>query len=83
MGALDKVTMREFDDACLDPVIQINHGDIRRLRESNNLSQPVFARYLNTSRSTVEKWETGAKRPSGLALKLLAVIRKHGLEVLH
>lgn len=32
--------------------------------------------------STVEKWETGAKRPSGMALKLLAVIEKHGLEVL-
>ncbi len=27
------------------------------------ISQPVFARYLNTSVSTVQKWETGAKRP--------------------
>jgi putative transcriptional regulator len=46
------------------------------------VSQPVFARYLNTSESTVEKWETGAKRPSGMALKLLAVVQKHGLNVL-
>jgi len=42
----------------------------------------VFARYLNTSESTVQKWESGAKRPSGLALKLLAVVEKHGLKVL-
>ena len=42
----------------------------------------MFARYLNTSESTVEKWETGAKRPSGMALKLLSVIQKHGLGVL-
>jgi putative transcriptional regulator len=43
---------------------------------------PVFARYLNTSESTIEKWETGAKQPSGMALKLLAVVEKHGLAVL-
>jgi putative transcriptional regulator len=42
----------------------------------------VFALYLNTSESTVEKWETGAKGPSGMALKLLAIVKKHGLEVL-
>ncbi len=42
----------------------------------------MFARYLNTSESTVEKWETGAKRLSGMALKLLAIVQKHGLSVL-
>ena len=47
-----------------------------------HVSQPVFARYLNTSESTVQKWESGAKRPSGMALKLLAVVEKHGLKVL-
>lgn len=46
------------------------------------MSQPVFVRYPNTSESTVEKWEMGAKKPSGMALKLLTVVRKHGLEVL-
>jgi DNA-binding transcriptional regulator YiaG len=47
-----------------------------------HVCQPVFARYLNTSESTVQKWESGAKRPSGMALKLLAVVEKHGLKVL-
>jgi putative transcriptional regulator len=42
----------------------------------------VFARYLNTSESTIEKWETGAKKPSGAALKLLAIVQKHGLQIL-
>ena len=42
----------------------------------------MFARYLNTSESTVEKWETGAKRPSGMALKLLVIVEKDGLGVL-
>ncbi len=46
------------------------------------MSQTIFARYLNTSESTVQKWETGAKRPSGMALRLLQVVKKHGLTVL-
>jgi putative transcriptional regulator len=55
---------------------------IKKLRERLQVSQPVFARYLNTSESTIEKWETGAKQPSGMALKLLAVVQKHGLGAL-
>jgi putative transcriptional regulator len=52
------------------------------LREKTHVSQPVFARYLNTSESTGEKWETGANRPSGMALKLLNIVGEHGLKVL-
>ena len=40
------------------------------------------ARYLNNSESTVQKWEAGSEQPSGMALKLLAVVQKHGLDVL-
>lgn len=82
VGALDKATMRDFDARHLAVPAAIEPAQIKQLREANNVSQPVFARYLNTSESTVEKWETGAKRPSGMALKLLAVVRKHGLQVL-
>ncbi|MDI5735185.1 helix-turn-helix domain-containing protein, partial [Salmonella enterica subsp. enterica serovar Cerro] len=47
-----------------------------------NVSQSVFARYLNTSVSTVQKWESGAKRPSGMSLKLLNVVQKRVLKLL-
>ena len=82
VGALDKATMRDFDARHLAVSSVMEPAQIKQLREANNISQPVFARYLNTSESTVEKWETGAKRPSGMALKLLTVIQKHGLQVL-
>jgi putative transcriptional regulator len=82
VGVIDKATMRDFDVACLDVPVSMEPRQIKKLRESNNVSQPVFARFLNTSESTVEKWETGAKRPSGMALKLLAIVQKHGLRVL-
>lgn len=82
VGAFDKATMRDFDAACLSAMPTFAPKDIQKLREASKVSQPVFARYLNTSESTVEKWETGAKRPSGMALKLLAIVQKHGLQML-
>lgn len=82
IGAIDKATMREFDESCLTAPSPMLPKEIKRIRESARVSQPVFARYLNTSESTVQKWEAGTKRPSGMALKLLAVVEKHGLKVL-
>lgn len=81
-GTIDKATMRHFDETCLTVPTAFAPADIKRLRESNHVSQPVFARYLNTSESTVEKWEAGKKKPSGIALKLLTIVQKHGLDVL-
>ena len=82
ISAIDKTTMRSFDTSCLAVPVEIEPEQIKHIRELNHVSQPIFARYLNTSESTVQKWETGAKRPSGMALKLLSVIQKHGLTVL-
>ena len=82
VGAIDKATMRNFDGASLSAAPNFSALDIQKLRKRNHVSQPIFARYLNTSESTVEKWESGAKRPSGMALKLLAIVEKHGLSVL-
>lgn len=81
-GTIDKATMRGFDESCLATPPVIAAKQIKRIREQAHVSQPVFARYLNTSESTVQKWEAGTKRPSGMALKLLAVVEKHGLKVL-
>jgi len=81
-GTIDKETMRTFDETCLSAPTALSPEEIRSLRERNRVSQPVFARYLNTSESTVQKWETGAKRPSGPALKLLDIVQKHGLGML-
>lgn len=81
-GTVDKATMRHFDETCLATPEELTPKQIKALRESYHVSQPVFARYLNTSESTVEKWESGATRPQGAALKLLSVAKKHGLEIL-
>jgi putative transcriptional regulator len=81
-GTIDKATMRKFDESCLSVPEQMEPERIKRIREGQRVSQPVFARYLNTSESTIEKWESGAKKPSGMALKLLDIVEKHGLKLL-
>lgn len=78
---MNKMTMLGFDARHLVPS-PIAPAEIKQLREANNVSQRVFARYLNTSESTVQKWELGAKRPSPPLRKLLSVVQKHGLQVL-
>lgn len=82
IGALDKQTMREFDALTLPPVRELSARQIRAIRVRTQVSQAVFAAMLNTSVSTVQKWEIGEKRPSGPSLKLLNVIERKGLEAL-
>jgi len=81
-GVMDAKTMREFDALCLPPVKQYTPRQIKRIRTRNKASQAVFAAYLNTSPSTVQKWEQGQKKPNGPSLKLLNLVDKKGLEAL-
>ncbi len=80
VGAIDKRTMRDFDETCIAPVKTLSPEEIRALRERENLSQPVFARYLNVSKNLVSDWERGVKRPGGPALRLLTLIEKNGIQ---
>jgi putative transcriptional regulator len=81
-GAVSKVTMREFEAICPTPVRPLSATDIRDLRLALNFSQPVFALHLNTTASTIRKWEQGDSRPAGPALKLLNVIADKGLQAI-
>lgn len=81
-GLMNARTMREFDVLCLPRIKEYSAGQIKRIREQNKASQAVFAAYLNTSVSTVQKWERGEKKPNGPSLKLLNLVESKGLEVL-
>ncbi len=78
-GVIDKQTMRRFDDACLTPIRPLKPKEIKAIREREQVSQTVFANYLNVTSSLISKWERGEKRPSGASLKLLSLVEKKGL----
>jgi putative transcriptional regulator len=80
-GAINRITLREFDIEGLPPVPPLRPIDIKRIRTREHVSQAVFAALLNTSVSTVQKWEIGQKRPTGTALKLLHLVQKNGLAI--
>jgi putative transcriptional regulator len=82
LGVVDGKTMREFKSLRVEAPKTYAAGDIKRLRLKAKASQAVFAAYLNTSVSTVQKWEIGQKSPSGPALKLLDLVDRKGLKAL-
>jgi len=82
IGAVSKLTMREFDATCPPPVRNFSAADIKQLRETLKFSQPVFALHLHTSASTVRKWEQGETQPAGPALKLLNILADKGLHAI-
>lgn len=82
IGTIDKKTMRDFDETCLEPAVELQPGEIRNLRTREHVSQPIFALYLNVSKNLVSDWERGVKKPGGPALRLLNIVQKHGLDSL-
>lgn len=80
LGFIDKRKMRKYDLLCLEPVRDFDAEKVRALRDRLQLSQAVLASVLNTSLSTVRKWEGGDKRPSGPSQRLLDIIERKGLD---
>ena len=80
LGFIHERNMHKFDALCLQPVPDYSSEKIRALRDHLQLSQAVLAAVLNTSLSTVRKWEGGEKHPSGPSSKLLSLLDRKGLE---
>lgn len=81
-GVMKTRTLRELDALCLPPVKPYTAAQIKRIRAQSKASQSVFAAYLNTSVSTVQKWERGEKKPNGPSLKLLDIVDRKGIDAL-
>lgn len=78
---IDKKTMREYDELCIEKAPEFNPKQIARIREGVKVSQSVFALYLNTTASTIRQWEQGDKKPSGIAARMLQLVKKNGLAI--
>ena len=71
IGFISLHKMQKYDALSLKPIPVYDSKMIKELRERYSISQSVLAAILNTSLSTVCKWEVGDKNPSGPSLKLL------------
>jgi putative transcriptional regulator len=77
---IDAETMHQFDEKSISPIIDLDPSEIKSIRIREKVSQPVFAKCLNITTSTVKQWEQGEKHPRGTSLKLLNIIAKKGLQ---
>jgi putative transcriptional regulator len=81
-GLISNQRMEKYRHLNIPPTHELKPEDIKNLREKEKISQSILADCLNVSISAVRKWESGEKKPSGLALKLLNIIQKKGLSII-
>ena len=73
-----KVTRRMVTVRGVDVIAppEYRDRDIQRIRQRLGLSQAVFAQLLGASASTVRAWERGAREPSEMARRLIALVER-------
>ncbi len=79
---LSESAMKEYDKICLRSISLLQPDEIKAIRLQENLTPEVFAQYLNISPSLICKWESGEKKPQGLSLTLLNIIKNKGISIL-
>jgi len=72
-----KITLRTKTVALPPRVKPMNPAQVRAIRKKLNVSQPVFAAMMNIPSVTAASWERGRRRPTGAALRLLDIARRH------
>ena len=76
-GSKTTFTRKQLDELGVRvPEIHMTSVRIQKIREKKKLSQPVFAKLLNVSPSSVKKWERGDREPTGSTKVLLELLEK-------
>jgi putative transcriptional regulator len=87
VGLLDeesynKITMKLLKKDKISNIKPITSNEIRAIREKEQISQAVFANYLNLTVGYISKLERGLKKPTGPLLTLLNVVQRKGLHTI-
>jgi putative transcriptional regulator len=72
-----KITLRTTRLKLPKPAPAVSPRDVGKIRARLKVSQPVFAAILNVPTVTAVSWEKGRRSPSGAALRLLEIAKKH------
>jgi putative transcriptional regulator len=77
-----KITLRHLGELSIKSAQPVQSAEIRTLRESADLSQAAFARYLNLTPGYLSQLERGVRQPKGPTLALLNVLKRTGVQVM-
>ncbi|NKI17410.1 transcriptional regulator [Spongiibacter sp. KMU-166] len=66
-----KITLKKTELSVL-PEVELSAAEVAGIRDSLNMSQPVFARVIRANKRTYERYETqGVKGPQAVLIKLV------------
>ena len=72
-----KITLRTNTLPLPPRVKALTPAQVRGIRRRLNVSQPVFAAMMNIPSVTAASWERGRRKPTGAALRLLDIAKRH------
>lgn len=60
----------------IDREVSLSAAELKEIRENLNISQAVFAYYLQTALTTYQNWEQGRAKPNRQAILLIKLVEK-------
>ena len=63
-------------DRTVDREVRLSAVELKDIRENLNISQAVFAYYLQTALTTYQNWEQGRAKPNRQAILLIKLVEK-------
>ena len=66
----------KVDKVTVAPLHNYSANEIKAIRIRHCMTQRLFAEAMGVSVKTVESWESGTNRPSGIANRMLQLLRQ-------
>ena len=66
----------KVDKVMVAPIHTYTPVEIRQIRTTQGMTQRIFAEALGVSVKTIESWEAGTNKPSGMANRMLELIQQ-------
>jgi len=74
--------MKKQIEELVTPPPHLTPDQIIQIRKQENVSQSAMAIYLGVNKKTVKNWEQGICTPSKTSLRLLQIVKIHGLKII-
>lgn len=71
-----KIDLRSTVAELPDRPPEFSKVQVKKVRETLNVSQPIFAKILGVSPGTVKAWELGSNSPQGSSARLIQMAQK-------
>jgi len=59
----------------IEPLKTYTANEIKAIRKQQSMTQRLFAQAMGVSVKTVEAWESGTNKPSGIANRMLEILK--------